>query len=316
VQLVVDTDTGIDDALALMLLASVPEVDLVAVTTTHGNCRTEQSTANARRVLAACGLGQVPVIGGLPGPLTGELSVAAIVHGEDGLGDCGEAPPPAPPAPSDANAVHELLRLADRRAGELHLLALGPLTNLGAAVRLDPGVLDAFTGVTVMGGAGPRLAPGAPDPTLGVGDPNTCHDPEATRLVVGAASRLCLVGVDVTMGVAAGPAHLARLQAATTGHGRLAARITAFYVDFYERTYGRRALTLHDPVAAAVAVGLPIGASFVAGRAVVEGEPGAERCVLAPAEPGARPTRALEACDAAAVSELVTSALEGPLPVR
>jgi purine nucleosidase len=316
VQLVVDTDTGIDDAVALLLLAAVPDVELVAVTTTHGNCRTEQATANARRVLAACGLDHVPVTGGLPAPLVGKLSVAAIVHGEDGLGDCGEAPPPAPPAPADDNAVHELLRLAERRAGELHLLALGPLTNLGAAVRVEPGVLDAFTGVTVMGGAGRRLAPGEPDPTLGVGDPNTYHDAEATRLVVGVASRLCLVGVDVTVGVAAGPDHLARLAAATTEHGRLAARITAFYVDFYERTYGRRTLTLHDPVAAAVAVGLPIGASFIEGRAVVEGEAGAERCVLVPAEPGDRLTRALGGCDAAAVTELVTAALEGPLPPR
>ena len=90
-RLVVDTDTGIDDALALMLLASLPDVEIVAVTTTHGNCSTEASTANARLVLDTCGLGRVPVTGGLSAPLAGELSVAWFVHGHDGLGDCGVA---------------------------------------------------------------------------------------------------------------------------------------------------------------------------------------------------------------------------------
>jgi len=312
-QLVVDTDTGIDDALALILLASRPEVELVAVTTTHGNCSTEQATANARRVLAVCGLRNVPVVGGLSAPLAGELSVAWFVHGHDGLGDCGEGPPPAPAATAGESAVEILLDLAGERPGELHLLALGPLTNLGAAVRIDPGVLDAFVSVTVMGGTGRRLAPGEPDPTHGVGDPNTYHDAEAARLVASAPGRITLAGVDVTMGVAAGGDHLARIAAATTTHGRFANRIAAFYVDFYERTYGRRALTLHDPVAAAVAAALDIGATFAEGRAVVEGPEGHERCVLEPATEGQRVTRALIGCDAALMAEHLTAALEGPL---
>jgi inosine-uridine nucleoside N-ribohydrolase len=315
-RLVVDTDTGIDDALALVLLASRPDVEIVAVTATHGNCTTEQSTANAGRVLAACGLGHVPVSGGLSVPLSGELSVAAVVHGGDGLGDCGEAPPPAPPAPPGATAVDVLLRLADERPGELDLLALGPVTNLGAAVRIAPEVLDAFASVTVMGGTGPRLDPGEPDPTLGVGDPNVYHDAEAARLVMSAPARRTLVGVDVTMGVAAGSTHLERIAAATTEHGRLAHRISRFYVDFYERAYGRRALTLHDPLAAMVAVGLDIGATFVEGHAVVEGMVGAERCVVEPAVPGEGTTRVLAGCDAERVCEVLTDALEKPLPPR
>jgi purine nucleosidase len=314
--LVVDTDTGIDDALALVLLAAVPEVELVAVTTTHGNCTTEQATANAGRVLEVCGLGHVPVTGGLSAPLQGGLSVAAIVHGDDGLGDCGEAPPPAPPAPAGATAVEALLHLAHTRPGELDLLALGPLTNLGAALRVDPDVLDAFRAVTVMGGTGHRLAAGDPDPTLGVGDPNTYHDAEAARLVAAAAGRMTLVGVDVTMGVGAGPGHLARIAAASTPHGRFAHRITGFYVDFYERAYGRRALTLHDPVSAMVAAGLDVGAELTDGHAVVEGPPGAERCVLEPMSPGDRRTVAVRSCDAERACELLTSALERPLPAR
>jgi purine nucleosidase len=312
-RLVVDTDTGIDDALALLLLASLPDLTIEHVTTTHGNCSTEQSTANARHVLDACGLVDVPVTGGLSAPLVGELSLAWFVHGHDGLGDCGIAPPPAPPAPAGSTAVEALLSLA---SPSVDLLALGPLTNLGAAVREDPTVLSRFGSVTIMGGAGWRLAPGAPDPTLGVGDPNTYHDPEAARLVASAPDAdVTLVGLDVTMAATAGPVYLDRMAAATTPHGRLAAAVTRFYVDFYERTYGLRALALHDPLAAVIAAGLgpSVGATFTSGHAVVEGPPGEERCLLEPASPGRRVTRAVASVDADAVAEVVIGALERPL---
>ena len=318
-QLVVDTDTGIDDALALMLLASLPGIEIAAVTTTHGNCTTESSTANARLVLDTCGLSTVPVIGGLSVPLVGDLSTASHVHGHDGLGDCGVAPPPAPPARPGHTAVEALLDLATRRAGELDLLALGPLTNLGAALRMEPQLLTAFRTVTIMGGTGRRLAPGDPDPAAGVGDPNTYHDPEAARLVAAAGARdhaVTLVGVDVTLGVGASGEYLTRLAAATTTHGRLAARFTAFYVDFYERLSGVRTLALHDPTAALAAVGADIAATWREGHAVVEGPAGQERQVLAPSIPGGRITRALSGCDGDRVAELTIGALEHALPTR
>lgn len=315
-RLVVDTDTGIDDALALMLLAARADVELVAVTTTHGNCTTEAATANARHVLDVCGLSHVPVTGGLPAPLAGELSVAWFVHGHDGLGDCGVAPPPSPPAPAGDSAVEALVGLATRHPGELHLLALGPLTNLGAALRLQPDLLGAFRTVTIMGGAGRRLPAGAPDPTCGVGDPNTYHDAVAARLVAAApVGDVTMVGTDVTMSMTAGAEHLARIEAATTDHGRLAARIIRFYVDFYERTYGRWELALHDPLAALVAAdgGTTVGADFIEGRVVIDGPAGEERGVLDPPVAGHRLTRALASCDAGAVAEAMTAALEAPL---
>lgn len=317
-RLVVDTDTGIDDALALMLLASMPDVELVAVTTTHGNCTTEAATANARLVLDTCGLAHVPVIGGRSMPLAGRLSVAWFVHGRDGLGDCGIAPPPAPPATPGRTAVEALRDLAAADPGGLDLLALGPLTNLGAALQADPDVLAAFRSVTVMGGTGPRLAPEADDPTHGVGDPNTYHDAEAARLVAAASdATVTLVGVDITMNVSTGPEHIERIAAVATPHGRMAAQIIRFYIDFYERQYGRRVLTLHDPIAAIVAADASaISAKFIEGLAVVEGERGQERCVLVPAVAGGRTTRALSGCDGDAVAEAMTAALELPLPTR
>ena len=167
-----------------------------------------------------------------------------------------------------------------------------------------------------MGGVGPRLAPGAPDPTRGVGDPNTYHDPAAARIVAASPDAVVtMVGVDVTLNVAAGGVHLDRLAGSITPHGRMAASITRFYLDFYEGQSGTRALAMHDPVAAMVAVGADIGARFLEGRAVVEGPPGDQRCVLAPAVPGDRITRALHGCDGERAAELLSAALERPLPL-
>jgi purine nucleosidase len=312
VQLIVDTDTGIDDALALLWLASREDVEIVEVTTTHGNTSTEQAAANARTVLDLCGLAHVPVTPGRSVPLVGALSLAWFVHGHDGLGDCGLASPPWEPAPPDRDGVIRLLDLASTRAGELDLLALGPLTNLGAALQLEPDVLGAFRSVTIMGGAGRRLAAGEPDPTLGVGDPNTYHDAEGARLVAAADAAVTLVGVDVTMHCTAGLEHLDRLEAVPTEHGRFAAAMCRFYVDFYERAYGRRLLTLHDPLAAMVAVGADVEATFRTGRCVVEGAAGEERAVLV----GDGRTRALAAASSDAAAEEVIGALERPLPRR
>ena len=316
VRLVVDTDTGIDDALALMLLAALEDVEIVAVTTTHGNCTTEASTANARLVLDTCGLAHVPVIGGLSAPLEGELSTAWYVHGRDGLGDCGVAPPAALPTPPERNAVTALLDLAAANNGDLDLLALGPLTNLGAALRSDPAVLGAFRTVTVMGGVGPRLAPGAPDPTRGVGDPNTYHDPAAARIVAASPdAAVTMVGVDVTLNVAAGGAHLDRLAGSMTPHGRMAASITRFYLDFYERqaARGHSRYTIRSPPWSPSAptsgrVSSKVAQSWRGRRAVsavssrppfrVIGSPG--RCMAATAS--GRP-------------KLLSAALERPLPL-
>lgn len=313
--MLVDTDTGIDDALALLLLASRPDVEVVAVGTTHGNCSTEQATANARLVLDLCGWPDVPVVGGLSSPLAGELSLASAVHGHDGLGDCGWAPPPAPPAPPGSTAVEQLVVLALDRPGALDLVALGPLTNLGAALRLEPEVLAAFRTVTVMGGTGRRLHAGEPDPTLGVGDPNTYHDAEAARLAAAAPGDVTLVGIDVTMGCAVGGADLDRLARAATAHGRFAADIVQLYVGAYERGYGSRCLTIHDPLAAMVAVDLDVGATFRHGGTTVEGPPGGERVVLA-ADADGPPRRVLASVDVPSAVEHLFAALERPLPHR
>ena len=308
-RVVVDTDTGIDDALALMVLAAQPDVELVAVGTTHGNCATERSTANARRVLEVLGLGGVPVVGGLSAPLAGDLDVAWFIHGHDGLGDCGLAPEPAAAAPAGDTAVELYLRLAAEQPGALDLLALGPLTNLGAALRVEPDLLTAFRSVTIMGGAGRRVGPGEADPTLGIGDPNTHHDAAAARLVAAAPGDVTLVGIDVTIGCVAPPELLDRIAAADSEHGRFADRMTRFYVDAYESRYGERRLTLHDPLTAMVAVGLDVGARFVEGPTAVEGAAGRERVVLVGPGEGGPSRRVLAGADVGRTAAWMAEAL-------
>jgi len=249
-RVVVDTDTGIDDALALLFLAARPDVELVAVGTTHGNCRTDQATANALRVLEACGLDDVPVAEGLAEPLAQELEVAAHVHGADGLGETYLPEPRGRPTGEAAPA--QLLRLAHEHPGELDLLALGPLTNLGAALREDPQLLTRFRRVVVMGGAGLELAPDEPDRWRSIGDPNTYHDAEAAELVYGAPGPVELVPVALTAPVLLDEDGLARLAAAPTPQAQLATKVLRFYVDFYATLMERRVCSLHDPLAAAV----------------------------------------------------------------
>ena len=135
-QVVLDMDVGIDDAIAIALLAARADAEVVALGSVHGNCSMEDATRNALVVLETCGLGDVPVAAGAETPLEVPLHLAGFVHGADGLGDVGF---PAPTGrPTGEHAADQLVRLGRERPGELDLLAVGPLTNLGLALRRTP----------------------------------------------------------------------------------------------------------------------------------------------------------------------------------
>ncbi|WP_158564105.1 nucleoside hydrolase [Jiangella anatolica] len=224
----VDTDCGLDDALALLYLAAHPaEAELAAVTTVHGNAPVGSVVANVGHVLAAAGIPEVPVGVGAAGPLGGPpLLLAPGTHGADGLGDLVVRTPPSVVA---RPAAERLVELARARPGHYDLLALGPLTNVALALRLEPELLTLFRSVVVMGGPGPD-------------ETNVRRDPSAAARVLGApANRLVTVGVDVTATVLVDPADLRDGFAAA-----LAAR--------YASLRGRRLTPVHDAVAAALLV--------------------------------------------------------------
>ena len=152
-QVVLDMDVGIDDAIAIALLAARDDAEIVALGSVHGNCSVEDSTRNALVVLETCGLGDVPVARGRRVPLEVPLHLAGFVHGADGLGDVG-FPPPAG-RPTGEHAADQIVRLGRERPGELDLLAVGPLTNLGLALQRDPDALARYRSVVIMGGSGP-----------------------------------------------------------------------------------------------------------------------------------------------------------------
>ncbi|WP_214321199.1 nucleoside hydrolase [Nonomuraea sediminis] len=245
-RVVVDTDTGIDDAHTLLYLAGRDDAEIVAITSVFGNCTEEDATRNIGYVGRLLGL-DVPVARGAAEPLRGAAHIAGYVHGKDGLGDLGRDRPL--PAVAAESAPELLVRLANQSPGELDLLALGPLTNLGLALRLDPELFTKYRSVVVMGGSGPYGEPG----TLLMIDANVNNDPEAARAVFSAPrNELVMVGVNVTAGTILDERAIAALRAAGTPRARFATDILEAYLDFYQNEWGRRIIPLHDPLAAGV----------------------------------------------------------------
>ena len=245
-RIVVDTDTGIDDAHTLLYLAGRPDASIEAITSVYGNCTQDDSLRNITYVQQLLGL-DVPLARGADGPLEAEPRIAWQVHGRDGLGDRGYQRPE--PRLVDETAAEVLVRLGRESPGELDLLALGPLTNLALALRLDPQAMARYRSVVLMGGSGPFAPPGQ----MRMVDANVNNDPVAAAEVFAAPrSELVMVGVDVTAGTVIDEAGLERLAAAGTPVARFAAEIFDSYLDFYQYEWGRRICPLHDPLAAGI----------------------------------------------------------------
>ena len=247
---VVDTDTGIDDALALIYLLGHPLAEVVEITAVYGNTHVESAVSNIARVLRLVGRDDIPVSQGAAHPLVRPPTIGDHVHGADGLGDLWHDRP-GPNALTGRPAAERIVELAAEQPGRLDLLALGPLTNLAEALRLDAQVLTNFRSVVIMGGSGPF-------PPLSVAqgvDANIHNDPEAAAEVFGAAhGRLVSVGINATAGAIVDEAAVARLHAAGTPTAGFAAAILERYMDFYQYHWGRRVSPAHDSLAAALLI--------------------------------------------------------------
>jgi inosine-uridine nucleoside N-ribohydrolase len=304
-------DVGIDDALAILYLAARPDVEVVALGSVHGNGYVDVTTRNALIVLELAGLGHVPVAEGAAEPLVIPLSVAEVVHGEDGLG--GAALPDPVGRPTGESAADQIIRLGLESPATLDLFAVGPLTNLGAALRRDPQALSRFRSVIIMGGAGLEA-----DDARSIMDANIAHDPDAADLVFGSGADITMVGVNVTTPTLLEPADQARIEAGTEAHTRFAWRILGFYLDFYERFMGRRVASLHDPLAA----GILRDPSFIAGSVdvpvgLVESHLGAR--AVGPLRPSPevaarRPTHVVTAVEGRRFVDDFVDAITRPLP--
>ncbi|MFT3875512.1 MAG: nucleoside hydrolase [Propioniciclava sp.] len=244
-----DCDTGIDDALALVYLMASPEITLAGIGTVSGNIDAARAAVNTLDLLALGGLDEVPVAVGAMDPLAGPFSGGVPhIHGHNGVGDV-ELPHTAR-GPEQESAAEMLVRLAHEHPGELDVIAIGPLTNLALALQLDPSIATLVRKVTVMGGA--ALVPGN---VSVAGEANIWNDPEAAQIVVSAPWQVVLVPLDVTLENTFEEADRTALAASASPLNRALADILDLYFDFYVHEYGRRMCALHDPLAAAIAVG-------------------------------------------------------------
>ena len=246
--MIIDTDTGVDDAMGVVYGLLAPELDVVALTTVFGNMSTDITTENTLRLLEEVGATSTPVHRGAEKGLLGRPTFNPEVHGADGVGDAGF--PPATIATAEDHAALAIIEAAHRHPGEVTFVGLGPLTNLALALALDPTVADSLAGVVWMGGV--VSTPGNVGPVI---EADAAHDPEAAQMVFEAEWRtpLVMVGLDVTDDTLFTRADLVRVAAADSPTARYVAAIAPFYMRFYEPLVGQYACAMHSPLATAIA---------------------------------------------------------------
>jgi pyrimidine-specific ribonucleoside hydrolase len=245
--LVIDTDPGIDDALALLLALASPEVDLRLVTTVHGNVDLAQTTDNALRVLHLAGRSDVPVAAGARTSLVVPQSErAGHVHGTAGLG--GVVLPPSPATVDPRPAVVALAELLLTSPEPVTVAAIGPLTNIALLQAVYPEAAARIGRLVVMGGSAARGGN-----VTAAAEFNVWADPEAAAVVFAAALPTVMVGLDVTLPTVLTEAGIARFAAAGPV-GAQAAAILQQYLDHARSSYGTPGVVVHDALALTEAI--------------------------------------------------------------
>lgn len=251
VRIILDVDTGIDDALALVLAAKRPGLALEAVTTVFGNIDVAAATRNTLQILELCDLADVPVAAGAARALTRPyLRKAAHIHGANGIGEVDLPPPLRGPVAEEAADL--IIRLARANPGALTLVPVGPLTNVALALMKAPEIAALLDRIVVMGGT--LFHPGVPGVPSPMAEANFWNDPEAARIVLQSGARLTLVGLDATMKTLFTGAMMDELAARGDAATRAVAQASRFYLAAYRAQYpGITGCALHDPLAVAVA---------------------------------------------------------------
>lgn len=216
-QMILDVDTGIDDALALMLAVRHPGVNLRAVTCVAGNASLAQVVRNTLMVLDIAGAGDIPVAAGANRPLLAEANHAAHVHGADGLGDLGL--PESSRTVVPLHAVELLRQEILASPTPVTLVPLAPMTNIALLVRMYPEVLVNVERIVFMGGS---ASVGNATP---VAEFNTWHDPEAAEIVLTSGVAITMYGLDVFYSVSIPPEQIVRLADSPEPGAQLAGRL-------------------------------------------------------------------------------------------
>ena len=244
-KIIIDTDPGVDDTMAIFFALCSPELDVIGLTTIFGNVHTELATKNALRLLEIAGRTDIPVAHGADDALTGPFEgPVPFVHGTDGQGDI-FLPDPAG-APVNMSAAQFIVEQLRAHPGEITLAPVGPLTNIALAMRLEPRITEWVDEVVLMGGN--ALVPGNASPA---GEANIRNDPEAADLVFGADWPVTMVGLDVTLKVHMTPEDIAEYENHGNPMSDHITRVLPHYRDYFESNYPAKGIYVHDSSAIA-----------------------------------------------------------------
>jgi purine nucleosidase len=246
-RVLIDTDPGIDDAIAILLALASPELDVRGITVVHGNVPVEACTLNALKILDLGGRRDIPVVTGAAAPLVRPARHAEAVHGPDGLG--GVFPPPDDAHPFAADAAAFIAGTLDETDDPTTLIALGPLTNVATAILATPGVTERLGRIVAMGGAIRREGNVTPAAEF-----NIFADPEAAAIVFRSGVPITLVPLDATMRAIFPGEAAARLAGSEAPVERAVGQLGSFVSAVYRTYYGIDGFALHDPLAVGAAI--------------------------------------------------------------
>ncbi len=238
-KIILDCDPGHDDAVAILLAARHPAIDLLGITVAAGNQTLENTQRNARKVLQWVG-SDIPVYAGCPGPLVREKLIAADIHGSTGLD--GPVFPPLTKKLEEEHAVHYLIRTLMASKGEITMVTTGPMTNLALAIRLEPRIVEKIRRIVLMGGSftNGNVTPAAEFSILA--------DAEAASICFGCGRPITMIGLDVTRKVLCYPQIVERMARIGNPASELFVQLMAHFCRTQKEIFGWEGGPLHDPV--------------------------------------------------------------------
>ncbi|WP_413627818.1 nucleoside hydrolase [Fructilactobacillus vespulae] len=255
-KMILDVDTGVDDAMAITYAIADPNVELIGVLSSYGNIEANRAAVNALRVLHLLHADQVPVFIGNTDPVDHKyqrIDINAQIHGENGIGDVDLEP--ATHDFESQNGVDFMIEAAEKYGKDLTIVATGPMTNIAAAIKKNHDVMKQVNNITIMGGA--LTVPGNVTP---VAEANIEQDPVAANEMFTSDLNINMVGLDVTLRTLLTKAETKQWRATNTEAGQKMADIVDYYIDVYADIYPELGgCSLHDPLA----VGVAIDPSFV-----------------------------------------------------
>jgi len=242
-RVIIDTDPGVDDALALLLAMRSPELKIEGLTPVAGNVPLELGLPNALRMVEISARTDIPVAAGARVPLVRRLVTATYAHGENGLG--GAVFPEPILSPITLPAAEFIRQTVRNHPGEVTLLTIGPLTNVATALNADPDLASLVQGLVMMGGSlsGGNITPAA--------EFNIYVDPEAARIVFQSGIPVTMIGLDVTRKTSLTDEHVRQLEAGQNPVSQAAAKIARNAINHNREQGFLVGPNMHDPLAVA-----------------------------------------------------------------